>query len=164
MKRDFDQVSNENGFHSHFRIRQCSRLCRFARMFSQILAFTIAILYILEHSAYDTSTEKQSLEDKSEKNFKIFMNVTNGYFNKSPSRTTKNPTQNVGDDLSSNVTDKPNEASKVNTYFHWDNEKVNVFIFVEKVTTKKVVHNRYFFKFVNYTNLRCIERSYLIKQ
>lgn len=75
------------------------------------------MLYLLEHSAYDTSTEKQSLEDKSEKNFKIFMNVTNGYFNTIPSRTTKNPTQNVRDDLSSNVTDKPDEASKVNTYF-----------------------------------------------
>ena len=118
MKRDFDQVSNENGFHSHFRIRQCSRLCRFARIFSQILAFTIAMLYLLEHSAYDSSTGKQSLRDKSEKNLKMFMNVTNGYFDKSPSRTMKNPTQNVRDDLSSNVTDKPDEASKVNPYFH----------------------------------------------
>ena len=76
------------------------------------------MLYLLEHSTYDNPTQKQSLQHKSETNLKIFMNVTNGNFNKSPSRTTTNPAQDVRDDLSSTVTDKPDEASKVNTYFH----------------------------------------------
>ena len=125
MIRDYDKVSSENGFYFNFRIRQCSRLCRFARIFSQILAFTLAMLYFLEHSTYQSPIQKQ-IEHKSETNLKTFMNVTignlktflnvtNGNLNGSPSRTTNNPTQ---DHSSSNVAEKPDEASKVNTYLH----------------------------------------------
>ena len=117
MSKDFDQIYIESDIPSHFRIRQFSRLCRFARIFSQILAFTLALLYLLEHSTYYSPTVEQSLELKSTTNLETFMNVTNGNFNKTLTKTTNNPAQGVRDDFSSNIFETSDETSKVNTYF-----------------------------------------------